>query len=92
MSQKPSSQISYIRDLEAEIFKQSIIFANFQSVVVNVAPYMLFQNSIGSWKQSVAGGDCEKPKTDVELFAWLVLFVYSPQLSKRGCGGGRALT
>lgn len=40
--------MSYIRNLEAEIFKKSIIFANFQSVVVNIAPYMLFQNSIGS--------------------------------------------
>ena len=42
-----------------------------------------------SKKQSIAGRDCEKPRTDVELFAWLVLCVYSPQLLKRGCGGGR---
>lgn len=74
--------MSYIRNLEAEIFKKSIIFANFQSVVVNIAPYMLFQNSIGSWKQSVADRDCEKPKTDVELFACLVLCLLPPTFEK----------
>ena len=38
MSHGPSSQVSYIRNLEAEIFKKCIILGNFQSVVVNIAP------------------------------------------------------
>ena len=46
--------------------------------------------------KSVAGRGCEKIKTDVELFARLVLCVYFPQLLKRGCGercgGGCAIT
>ena len=38
MSHGPSSQVSYIRNLEAEIFKKCIILGNFQSVVVDIAP------------------------------------------------------